>query len=233
MPGHDTDRPSEPTVDSAGTIRVLIADDHAVMREGIRHVLCRSPGFEVVAEADSGPEALRLAQEHVPDVVLLDISMPSGGGLDIAPELRRTVPESRILILSVHDDREQILQAVRAGAQGYLLKDTAPEQLAEAIRRVHAGRPYFSEHAARQLSVAVQHEAERSERTRRLELLSGRERQVLLGVVKGETNKDIAARLGLSSRTVETYRENLMRKLEIRTVAGLTRLAIEEGLLHR
>jgi two-component system response regulator NreC len=211
-------------------IRVLLADDHAVMREGIRSVLAGEPGFEVVAEASDGDEALRLAERHLPDVVVLDISMPGANGLVTTARLRSLLPATRILILSVHDHPEYVLESVRAGAHGYLRKDAAPTELREAIRTVHRGESFFSPGVARQLSAALHEESAKKERTGRLELLTSRERDVLGGIAAGGTNKEIAARLGLSPRTVESYRESLMRKLEIRTVAGLTRFAVEAGV---
>ncbi|MGE0351595.1 MAG: response regulator [Gemmatimonadales bacterium] len=214
-------------------IRVLVADDHALVREGIRHVLMGQPGFEVVAEAGSAAEVLELAGRHRPDVILLDISMPGAHRLEVAAELRRRVPVSQILILSVHDHPEYVLESVRAGAQGYLKKDTAPNELRNAVRAVARGEGFFSPSVARQLSLALQGQTERTEQQERLEQLTGRERDVLLGIVNGETNKEIAARLGISPRTVETHRESLMRKLEIRTVAGLTRFAVDSGLLEK
>jgi DNA-binding NarL/FixJ family response regulator len=215
----------------AALIRVLVADDHAVVREGIRHVLSPEHGFEVVGEASSGPEAVARAEALRPDVALLDISMPGGTGLDATPELLARVPSVHILVLSVHDSEEYVLQCVRAGAHGYLLKDSSPAQLREAVRAVHAGDAFFSAAVARRLSEALRSDVERASRANRLDTLTPREREVLGGIAVGETNKAIAARLGISPRTVETYRESLMRKLEIRTVAGLTRLAVEEGLV--
>ncbi|MEP6573427.1 MAG: response regulator transcription factor [Gemmatimonadota bacterium] len=212
-------------------IRVLLADDHAFMREGIRSVLAGEAGFEVVAEASNGEEAVRLAEREKPDVVVLDISMPGANGLVTTATLRDRLPGTRILILSVHDHPEYVLESVRAGAHGYLRKDAAPTELREAIRTVFRGDSFFGPGVATQLSAALQEESARKERTGRLELLTGRERDVLGGIAAGGTNKEIAARLGLSPRTVESYRESLMRKLEIRTVAGLTLFAVEAGIV--
>lgn len=220
---------SEPVTDAP--IRVLVADDHAVVREGIRHVLSPAQGFAVVAEAASGAEAVRLAGEWQPDVVLLDISMPGGTGLEIAGELRRAVGTARILVLSVHDRPEYVLQSVRAGADGYLLKDSSPAELRDAVRAVHAGGSFFGASVAAHLGDALRREADAASRASRLELLTGRERDVLVGIANGETNKEIAARYGISPRTVESHRESLMRKLDIRSVAGLTRFAVDEGLV--
>jgi DNA-binding NarL/FixJ family response regulator len=212
-------------------IRVLVADDHAVVREGIRHVLSAAHGFDVVGEAASGTDAVKMAKECEPDVVLLDVSMPGGTGLEVIGDVRRAAPQARVLILSVHDEAEYVLQAVRAGAHGYLRKDSSPNDLRDAVRTVDRGDTYFSPAMAVRLSDAVRGESNRLSRASKLAMLTGRERDVLTGIANGETNKEIAARYGISPRTVETHRESLMRKLEIRSVAGLTRLAVEEGLV--
>jgi DNA-binding NarL/FixJ family response regulator len=212
-------------------IRVLVADDHAVVREGIRHVLAATHGFNVAGEAASGTEAVKLAAECEPDVVVLDVSMPNGTGLEVIGDVRRAAPQARVLILSVHDEAEYVLQAVRAGANGYLRKDSSPTELREAVRAVDRGESFFSPAMATRLSDAVRVESDRLSRVSKLALLTGRERDVLEGIANGETNKEIAGRYGISPRTVETHRESLMRKLEIHSVAGLTRLAVEEGLV--
>lgn len=212
------------------TIRVLVADDHAVVREGIRHVLEREPGFEVVAEAANGSEVLPLAERHRPDVAVLDISMPGESGIQVAAQLRQRLPDTRILILSMYDNAEYVLESVRAGAHGYILKDTAATELRRAIRAVQNGEAFLSPPVASRLTAAVRGELEREARTGDLGSLTAREREVLRGIVGGQTNKEIAAALGISHRTVETHRESLMRKLRIRTVAGLTRFALEAGL---
>ncbi len=209
-------------------IRVLVCDDHAVVREGIRHVLAGEPGFEVVAEAANGEQALALAREHRPDVVVLDVTMPGESGLRVAPKLRAAVPAARVLIMSMHENAEYVREGVRAGASGYLLKDSAAAELRLAVRAVHAGGTYFSSHAALGLSGALPApaappEPEPAPAAAPADGLTARERDVLGGIARGLTNKEIAAELGISHRTVETHRESLMRKLGIRTVAGLTR----------
>lgn len=212
-------------------IRIMLVDDHALVREGVRHVLAATPGFEVVAEAGDSESALQLIATAKPDLVVLDLSMPGGSGLELATRLRTLLPEVRILILSVHDHPEYVLGAVRAGAQGYLRKDTSPAELREAIRVVARGESYFSPNVARHLTAAVRGESDKGTPVERLVRLAPREREVLGGIAAGETSREIAGRLGLSPRTVETYRENLMRKLDIRTVAGLTRFALDAGLV--
>jgi DNA-binding NarL/FixJ family response regulator len=209
-------------------IRVLVADDHTIVRTGIRHVLEGEAGFEVVGEAADGSEALSLALELRPDVIVLDISMPQESGLEVAARLRSNASSSRVLILSMHDNAEYVLESVRAGAHGYLLKDTAATELRNAVRAVCRGESYFSPPVASRLSAALRGEHD----THPLDQLTGREREVLLGIARGRTNKEIAAELGISHRTVETHRESLMRKLQIRTVAELTRFALATGIVE-
>jgi DNA-binding NarL/FixJ family response regulator len=215
---------------SPPAIRVLVADDHAIVRTGIRHVLETEPGFTVVGEASNGAEALALAVELAPDVVVLDISMPGGSGLGTAAELRRRCPDTRILILSMHDNAEYVLESLRAGVHGYLLKDSAAAELGGAIRAVCQGESFFSPPVARQLGAVVRGELG-GEAPGAVASLTARERQVLVGVAGGRTNKEIAQELGISHRTVESHRESLMRKLDVYTVAGLTKIALEEGLI--
>jgi DNA-binding NarL/FixJ family response regulator len=209
-------------------IRVLVADDHMLVRTGIRHVLESEVEFAVVGEAASGSEALALTAELHPDVVVLDLSMPGMTGLEVAGRLRASSPTTRVLILSMHDNAEYVLESVRAGAHGYLLKDTAATELRDAIRAVCAGESYFSPPVASRLTAAVRRE---QHAVPGVDLLTGREREVLLGIARGGTNKEIAAELGISHRTVESHRESLMRKLQLRTVAELTRFALSTGLV--
>jgi DNA-binding NarL/FixJ family response regulator len=210
-------------------IRVLVADDHTIVRTGIRHVLEGEPGFEVVGEASNADEAIRLTAQLHPDVVVLDISMPGHSGLQVAARLRTASSPPRVLILSMHDNPEYVLESVRAGAHGYLLKDTAATELRSAVRAVCRGESYFSPPVASRLSAAVRGEHETG--LTPVEQLTGREREVLEGIAKGRTNKEIAAELGISHRTVETHRESLMNKLQIRTVAELTRFALGAGIV--
>jgi DNA-binding NarL/FixJ family response regulator len=212
------------------SIRVLVVDDHMIVRTGIRHVLESEPGFAVVGEAADATEALSLTTELRPDVVVLDISMPDGSGLELAARLRDIGGGARVLILSMHNNAEYVLESVRAGAHGYLLKDTAATELRTAIRAVCQGESYFSPPVASRLSAAVR--GEHDPQPAGLALLTGREREVLHGIAQGRTNKEIATELGISHRTVETHRESLMRKLQIRTVAELTRFALGAGILR-
>jgi DNA-binding NarL/FixJ family response regulator len=215
---------------SSERVRVLVADDHAVVREGVRSVLADAEDLVVVAEAADGTEALDLLERHDPDVAVLDISMPRRSGLDIASELRRRGSTTRVLILSMYHHAEYVLEAVRAGAHGYLLKDAGPAELRDAVRAVHRGETPYSPLVAQELGAALRGEVEREQRRGMLELLTAREREVLGLVAAGRSNKEIAAQLGISPRTVESHRESLTRKLSIRSIAGLTRFAIEVGL---
>lgn len=220
-------------------IKVLVVDDHSVVREGIRHVLDDGVRFVVVGEASSGVEAISVAVEVQPDVVVLDISMPGGSGLHAVSELLAKVPTVRILMLSVHDDLEYILESVRAGAHGYLRKDSTPAELRDAVTTVRSGNAWFSPQVASQLAGALRSGNVPPEpvvdRTAKLpsavDVLTGREREILIHIAEGKTNKEIGALLGISTRTVEAHRDSLMRKIGIRTVAGLTRLALEQGLI--
>jgi len=194
------------TTPAASPIRVLIADDHALVREGLRYVLDADPGIEVVAEASNGRIAVDLALQHVPDVVVLDITMPEETGLKAAARLREALPHVRVLLLSMHDHGEYVA----------------------AIRAVHAGGTFFSPAVVKRLSSADA--VAENTPAAQLEQLTPRERDVLGGVARGLTNKAIAAELGISRRTVEAHRESLMRKLQIHSVAGLTRFALEAGI---
>ena len=201
----------------ATSIRVLIADDHAVVREGVRHVLGAEHGFDVVGEAADGIEAVRLVESLSPDVVVLDLSMPGGSGLDAARQISARRPQCRVLVLSIHDHGEYVQQSVRAGAQGYLRKDSSPAQLRDAIRAVFSGEQAFVD------PIAAASDA-------RLALLTPREREVLAAIAAGRTSKEIASDLGNSVRTIEAHRDSISRKLKLRGAAALTRFALESGL---
>lgn len=201
-------------------VRVVIVDDHAVVREGIRRVLEGDPGVLVVAEAADGDAALALVERETPDVLVIDVAMPGRNGLAVAAELVRRGATTRVLMLSMHDEPQYLREAKRAGARGYLLKDSPPAALRNAVFAVHHGDLVFPP--------GIGDEAPRESL---LDRLTQREREVLHRIASGDTNKEIAARFGISPRTVETHRESLMEKLDIHTVAGLTKLAMEEGLL--
>jgi DNA-binding NarL/FixJ family response regulator len=212
-------------------IRVLIADDHAVVREGLRHVLSIETGFHVVGEAANGEAVLQLAASVDPDVVVLDLSMPHGNGLETTARLQSVAPRARVLVLSVHHRVEYVLQSLRMGARGYLRKDSLPAELREAVRVVHAGGTYFCTRIASRLDDRVAMLAHGGREATKPEMLTARERDVLIGVARGATSRQIGEELGISPRTVESHRESLMRKLGIRTVAGLARFAVEMGIV--
>jgi DNA-binding NarL/FixJ family response regulator len=212
----------------------VLVDDHVIVREGLRHVLEEAPEFVIVGEGGTAAEAITLASELHPDVLVLDISMPGGSGLHAVPEILERAPRTRILMLSVHDDSEYILESVRAGAHGYCRKDSNPDELRRAIRTVFDGNTYFSALVAQRVAQAL-----RDGKSARdvepptppgTEVLSPREREVLRFIAQGRANKEIGAQLGISTRTVEAHRQALMKKLGIHTVAGLTRYCMEHGI---
>lgn len=215
---------------SENGLKVVIADDHSVVRQGIRGVLEAIEGLEVVGEAGDGDEALEMVAELNPDVVVLDVNMPGKTGLEVTTKLRQEGHPARVLILSMHDDPEYVLQAVRSGADGYVLKDAAPAELRDAVEAVHEGREYFTARVTQQLSVGLRQEIEEEQVRTRLDSLTNRETEVLLHVAEGMTNREIGEKLEISPRTVETHRERVMDKLRIRTVAGLTRFVVENEL---
>ena len=216
----------------SSAIRLLLTDDHALVREGLRSVLTAEYGFAIVGEATNAAEARVRLREVVPDVAILDLSMPGETGLALTAHIRKEFPAVRVLVLSVHDHAEYVLESVRVGAHGYLRKDVAPSELRDAVRAIARGESYFTPTVAKQLQAALTQAPGSESPAHRLAALTPREREVLQGIVTGATNRTIAADLQLSTRTVEAYRESLMRKLEIRTVAGLTRFAIEAGVIH-
>lgn len=217
-------------------IRVMIVDDHSVVREGIRSVLGDADAFTVAGEASSAAEAIASVQLVAPDVIVLDISMPGGSGLHAVPELLERAPAAHVLMLSVHDDPEYVVESVRAGAHGYLRKDSTPAELRSAIQAAHAGKGYYSPHLAAALAGALRSaevETPAPKPPRAVDVLTAREREILSHIAEGLTNREIGTLLGISTRTVEAHRDALTRKLGIRTVAGLTRLALEQGLLRQ
>ena len=215
---------------SEESLRVVIADDHSVVRQGIRGVLEEINGLDVVGEVGDGVEALAMVIDLSPDVVVLDVNMPAMSGLEVTMALREEGSPVRVLILSMHDDPEYVLQAVRAGADGYVLKDVSPAELRDAVIAVHEGREHFTARVTQQLSVGLRREIEEEQLRTRVGSLTQREREVLLLVAQGMTNREAGGKLEISPRTVETHRERVMDKLRIRTVAGLTRFVVEHSL---
>jgi two-component system nitrate/nitrite response regulator NarL len=211
-------------------IRLVVVDDHAIVRAGLRMVLEGSAEFLVVSEGGTAAAAVELAVAHQPDVLLLDINLPDSSGLAVIEQIRSLVPETRVLVLSVHDDREIVRESVRVGAHGFVRKDTTPAELREAIRALHRGDAFFSPPIARRLTEVLRQELPR-EQGSVLNTLTPRERDVLVRIARGLLNKEIAAELGISVRTVEAHRDSLMRKLQLKSVAALTRFALEANLL--
>ena len=208
-------------------VRVLLADDHELVRAGVRKVLENSPGIEVVGEASRGDETLTKLAELDPDVLLLDLNMPGGDGFEVLRRARDEAGGTRIVVLSLHLQAEYVSRAVRDGADGYLSKDLAVQDLPDAIASVMAGKPWYSAAVQEVLAKVV-----RTGGTRPLEKLTPREKEVLVGIARGLTSKEIGAQFNISSRTVETHRAALMRKLDVRSIALLTQLAIREGLVE-
>lgn len=211
------------------TLRVLLVDDHAIVRDGLRALLTKQSDIEVVAEASDGKTAVRLAGEVSPDVVVMDVALPELSGIDATQQIAEEHPEVKVLALSMHTDKRYVVSMLRAGAAGYLLKDSAFDELVRAIRQVHRGETYLGTRVA---SVVVDDYLDTLSRSAAAEpsVLTARERQVLKLVAEGKSTKDIAAALSVSAKTVETHRAHLMSKLQLRSVAELTKYAIRHGL---
>ena len=210
------------------TIRVLLADDHSLVRAGIRSLLGAMADVQVVAEASSGEEALELAAREQPDIVLMDIAMKGITGLDAAARMREALPGVRVLILSMHSGEEYVLQALRAGAAGYLLKDAATGELELALRSVMRGESWLSPAVSRQV---VEGYVQRANADATPDVLTARQREVLRLVAGGKSTKEIAFFLNLTVKTVETHRAQIMERLGIRDVPGLVRYALRTGLV--
>lgn len=210
--------------------RVVIADDHTLVRAGIRALVEKLPGVQVVAEASDGRDALRMVKTHRPDLVLMDIAMDGLNGLEAARRIAQEFPRTGVLILSMHAGEEYVLQALRAGAVGYLLKGADLAELALAINAAARGETYLSPPISRQVINDYVRRVGGEETL--LERLTPRQREILQLIAEGSTTKDIAKALGISVKTVETHRAQLMERLDIHDVAGLVRYAIQIGLLR-
>jgi two-component system nitrate/nitrite response regulator NarL len=211
-------------------IRVLIADDHPVVRRGLAMTLGRQPGITIVGEAGDGREAVDLARKLKPDVLLMDIDMPQLNGMVVTDLLQRDLPQVRVLILSMHTNSEYVMRIIQCGARGFVLKESPADEIVQAVQTVAGGASYFSPEVARvALNQVVR--GNRADGGSPLGLLTSREREVLHLIAEGLSNKEIAMRLNIGVRTVETHRERIMRKLDIHSVAGLTRFAITHGLV--
>jgi two-component system response regulator NreC len=212
-------------------IRILIADDHGIVRAGLKLLLNRISGAEVVAEASDGREAVRLAKAFQPDVVLMDVAMPLLNGLDAARQISRDNPRTGIIVLSMYMDESYILRALDAGARGYLIKDNADDELENAIRSVAAGRPFFSQAIADTLLEDHVHVMRKQGVTESYDLLTEREREVLHLLAEGKSNKETAAVLNLSPYTVDTHRTNLMQKLGLHNTAEIVLYAVRHAII--
>jgi two-component system invasion response regulator UvrY len=210
-------------------IRVLLADDHIIVRGGLRRILEESGDMEVVAEASEGREAIQKIHQIKPDVAVVDISMPGLDGLEVISQARHYYPKLPILILTMHEEEQYVVRAIAAGANGYITKRSAPEQLVKAVRKVYAGGRYLSDIAAESLA---QHMAGGKRHTSPLDTLSNREIQVLRHLALGRTVKEIAQAYNLSPNTVHTYRLRLLKKLNLRNNSEISRFAIQNRLVE-
>jgi DNA-binding NarL/FixJ family response regulator len=203
-------------------IKILLVDDHPVVRQGLRALLAQHEELKIVGEAADGAQAVLKVQELQPDLVLMDLEMPGVDGLQATESLHKGSPRIKVLVLSMYHPRDTVARIIRAGARGYVLKNSPTEELLRAIHAVQAGEPFFSPAVARAASGGDAPDP--------LALLSSREREVLAQLADGRTNKEVAAHLGVSVRTAESHRERIMDKLNIRSLAGLTRFAIAHGV---
>lgn len=213
---------------SAKKIKILVADDHPVVRKGLQSCLARQDRLKIVGEASDGDEALKKTRELSPDVVLMDISMPGMNGLAVTEVLRKESPAVKVLVLSVHNNRDYIFRIIQAGAHGFISKEAPPDELLKAIESVYAGEPFFSPEIAK---AALNQLVTSGGKKDPFAQLTGREREVLVLIAEGQSNKEIATKLGIGVRTIETHRERIMRRLDIHSVAGLTKFAIANGMI--
>jgi DNA-binding NarL/FixJ family response regulator len=216
-----------------GTLRILLADDHTVVRQGLRRVLEEHPEWQVVAEASDGREAVRLAEEHTPDVAILDIAMPLLNGVEVTRQIVRHIPGVRVLVLSMYADETYVAQVLHAGAAGYILKDSADVDLLQAVSAVAEGKSFFSPAVARlMLDGYVRQRSEESGVVDRYESLSEREREVFQLIAEGKVNKEIAALLSISTSTVETHRARVMEKLDVHSAVEIVLYAVRRGIIR-
>jgi DNA-binding NarL/FixJ family response regulator len=209
-------------------IRVVLADDHALVRAGFRALLEQLADVTVVADTGDGREALRLVAEHQPDILMTDISMPGLNGLEVLPRIARDHPGVRVLVLSMHGSEEYVLQALRTGAAGYLLKDAATAELEVAVKAVARGETYLSPAVSRHVVAGL---VQRGSDSGTRDTITPRQREILQLIAEGKTTKEIARALNISVKTVETHRTQLMERLDIHDIAGLVRYALRMGLV--
>ena len=213
-------------------VRILLADDHNVLRDGLRLLLERHQGFQVVAEASDGREALRLAEEYRPDVAVIDIAMPVLNGIDATSRIVETCAPTAVIILSMHHDESYIVRALNAGARGYLLKDSLKADLIAAVNAVSQGHSYFSPKVSSLLQEDYFRQLADQQKADSFELLTAREREILQLAAEGRSNKEIANLLNVSYYTVETHRAHILQKLNLHTVPELILYAVRKGIIH-
>ncbi|KPK25268.1 MAG: histidine kinase [Nitrospira bacterium SG8_3] len=213
--------------------RIVIAEDHRILREGLRSLLSSNPDLEVVGEAENGREAIGRAEELKPSLILMDLSMPKMDGLDAIAEIKNRCPDTKVLVLTVHKAEEYVYASLKAGADGYLLKDATQSELMLAVENVLGNKPYISPGISRRLVAAYLEGRKPLESDSSLGLLTQRERQILKLIGEGHRNKDIADYLCISPKTVEKHRANLMKKLDLHTAGALTAFAMDKGLTSR
>ena len=212
------------------SIRVLIADDHKIMLAGLRSLLEKQTDFEVVAEAENGRKAVQMAQESKPDIVVMDVSMPDLNGIEATTQIVESLPETRVIALSMHSDKRFVMGMLRAGASGYLLKDCASQELANAIQQVAGGKKYLSPEITGVIIDDLLLGGSSEEVATAASQLSAREREVLQLIAEGWSTKQIASHLYVSIKTIETHRRQIMKKLDLHSIADLTKYAVREGL---
>ncbi len=212
-------------------IRVLVADDHAIIREGLRVMLGNQPDMEVVAVATNGREAIRLVDEHDLDVTVMDVSMPELNGIEAIQQIMPRHPQLEVVVLSIHDTKPYVFRALKAGARGYLIKETAGLEVVDAVRAVHRGERYLSQRIADLLTEPSFRKLDSLMDGGPLDALSPREREILQLVAEGRTSQEIGERLSISPKTVDTYRSRLMQKIRVDDLAGLVKFAIQHGVI--
>lgn len=213
-------------------LKVIIAEDHDVVREGLKILIGSDPALHIAGEASCGESVVRLARKIKPDVVVMDLAMPGGNGLDATRQICREAPEAKVLVLSAYQDSETVQKMIEAGVVGYLTKHSAADELLDAIRKVGNGTPYYSPNIAKKLKSSGCLQFQNGRKTGSPRKLTPREQEVLVLIARGQPNKEIAYNLALSVKTVEKHRQAAMDKLNIHDIAGLTRYALEKGLLH-
>jgi DNA-binding NarL/FixJ family response regulator len=213
--------------------RIIIAEDHTILREGLRALISSDPEFDVVGEAEDGRDAIRCVEKLTPDLILIDLSMPRMDGMDAIKEIKKRCPETKILVLTVHRTEEYILATLRAGADGYALKDTTHSELVMAIKSVLMGKPYLSPGVSEKVIEGYLEGRKTLRSESPWDTLTQREREVLKLIAEGYKNRDIADYLYISVKTVEKHRANLMKKLDLHNTSALTAYAMEKGLVTR